>query len=160
MSNRWSPSVKLLIVVILLLGTVWLLAQVHVIIAPIIIALLLAYLVSLPVGWILHRTGWRRGPVVLMTQAVVILLLLTIPALITPWAVNAFGAFGNTLVNVGQELLQVEPKPLVITSSLTHRSRTVLPADQSMAARRSWDRTRRPSKVSRGCWRRSPAAQP
>ena len=119
MSNRWSPSVKLLIVVILLLGTVWLLAQVHVIIAPIIIALLLAYLVSLPVGWILHRTGWRRGPVVLMTQAVVILLLLTIPALITPWAVNAFGAFGNTLVKVGQELLQVEPKPLVITSSLT-----------------------------------------
>ena len=42
MSNRWSPSVKLLIVVILLLGTVWLLAQVHVIMAPIIIALLLA----------------------------------------------------------------------------------------------------------------------
>ena len=35
---------------------------------PIIIALLLAYLVSLPVGWILHRTGWRRGPVVLMTR--------------------------------------------------------------------------------------------
>jgi len=28
MSNRWSPSVKLLIVVILLLGTVWLLAHV------------------------------------------------------------------------------------------------------------------------------------
>jgi HAD superfamily hydrolase (TIGR01549 family) len=119
MSNRWSPFVKQLIVVILLFGTVWLLAQVHVIIAPIIIALLLAYIVSLPVGWILHRTGWRRAPVVLITQIVVVLLLLTIPALITPWAVNAFGAFGNTLVKVGQELLQVEPKPISITSSLT-----------------------------------------
>ena len=62
MSNRWSPFVKQLIVVIVLLGTVWLLAQVQVIIAPIIIALLLAYIVSLPVGRILHRTGWRRAP--------------------------------------------------------------------------------------------------
>ena len=119
MSNRWSPSVKLLAVVILLLGTVWLLAQVHVIIAPVIIALLLAYIVSLPVGWILHRTGWRRTPVVLLTQVVVMLLLLTIPAIIAPWAVNAFSAFGNTLVKVGQELLEVEPKPISITSSLT-----------------------------------------
>jgi HAD superfamily hydrolase (TIGR01549 family) len=119
MSNRWSPSVKLLIVVILLLGTVWLVARVHVIIAPIIIALLLAYVVSLPVGWILHHTGWRRGPVVLVTQLVVILLLLTIPALITPWAVNSFSAFGNTLVKVRQELLQVEPEPIAFTSSLT-----------------------------------------
>ena len=119
MSNRWSPFVKQLIVVILLLGTVWLLAQVHVIIAPIIIALLLAYIVSLPVGWILHRTGWRRGPVILMSQIFVVLLLLTIPAIIMPWAVNAFSAFGNTLVKVGEELLQVEPKPISITSSLT-----------------------------------------
>ncbi len=119
MSNRWSPFVKQLIVVILLFGTVWLLAQIHVIIPPVIIALLLAYIVSVPVGWILHRTGWRRAPVVLITQIVVVLLLLTIPALITPWAVNAFGAFGNTLVKVGQELLQVEPKPISITSSLT-----------------------------------------
>ena len=119
MSNRWSPFVKQLIVVILLLGTVWLLAQVHAIIPPVIIALLLAYIVSLPVDWILHRTGWRRGPVVLITQTVVVLLLLTIPALITPWAVNAFGAFGNTLVKVGQELLQVGPKPIAITPSLT-----------------------------------------
>jgi len=119
MSNRWSPFVKQLIVVILILGAVWLLAQVHVIITPIIIALLLAYIVSLPVDWILHRTGWRRGPVVLITQTVVVLLLLTIPAIITPWVVNAFSAFGNTLVKVGQELLEVEPKPINITSSLT-----------------------------------------
>ena len=54
-----------------------------------------------------------------MTQIVVLLLLLTIPAIITPWAVNAFSAFGNTLVKVGQELLEVEPKPISITSSLT-----------------------------------------
>jgi HAD superfamily hydrolase (TIGR01549 family) len=119
MSSRWSPFVKQLIVIVLLLGSVWLVARVHVIIALIVIALLLAYLVSLPVSWILHRTGWRRGPVILVTQTVVILLLLTIPAIIAPWAVNAFAAFGNTLVNVGQELLQVEPKPIAITSSLT-----------------------------------------
>ena len=119
MRNRWNPFVKQLVVIGLLVGGIWLLARVRVIIAPVIIALLLAYLVSLPVGWILPRTGWSRAPVVLFTQTVVVLMVLTIPALITPWAVNAFGAFGNTLVKVSQELLQVEPKPISITSTLT-----------------------------------------
>jgi HAD superfamily hydrolase (TIGR01549 family) len=119
MRNRWSPFVKQLVVIGLLIGTVWLLTRVRVIIAPVIIALLLAYLVSQPVAWILHRTGWSRAPVVLLAEIVVLLLLLTIPALITPWAVNAIGAFGNTLGKVGQELLQVGLKPIAITPSLT-----------------------------------------
>ena len=88
-----------------------------------------------------------------------ILLLLTIPALITPWAVNAFGAFGNTLVKVGQELLQVEPKPLVITSSLTlDLGLFYQPINQGLLS--LLGPNERPSKASRGCWRRSPAAQP
>jgi len=119
MGNRWSPFVKQLVVIGLLVGVVWLVARVRVLIAPVIIALLLAYLVSMPVGWILRRTGWSRAPVVLLTEIVVVLVLLTIPALIAPWAVNAFTAFGNTLVKVGQELLQVGPKPIAITPSIT-----------------------------------------
>lgn len=119
MRNRWSPFVKQLVVIGVLIGVVWLMTRVRVIIAPVIIALLLAYLVSQPVSWILHRTGWSRAPVVLLAEIVVLLLLLTIPALITPWAVNAFGAFGNTLVKVVQELLEVEPKPLAVTPTLT-----------------------------------------
>ncbi len=119
MRNRWSPFVKQLVVIGLLIGAVWLMARVRVIIAPVIIALLLAYLVSQPVGWTLHRTGWSRAPVALLAEIVVLLLFLTIPALITPWAVNALGAFGNTLVKVGQELLQVEPKPIAVTPTLT-----------------------------------------
>ncbi len=119
MNNRWSPFVKQLIIIGLLLGSVWLMTQVRVLIAPVVIALLLAYLVSVPVGWILRRTGWSRALVVLVTEIVVVLLLLTIPALITPRAVNAFSAFSNTLVKVGQELLQVEPKPISITPSIT-----------------------------------------
>ncbi len=159
MSNRWSPFVKQLVVVVLLLGTVWLLAQVHVIIAPIIIALLLAYIVSLPVSWILHRTGWRRTPVVLITQIVVVLLLLTIPAIITPWAVNAFGAFGNTLVKVGQELLQVEPKPIIITSSLTlDLGPFYQPINQWLLSLLGPNATT--LEIFEGCWDRSPAARP
>ena len=119
MRNRWSPFVKQLVVIGLLVGSVWLLVA----------------------GARDHRAGDRRAaaglpgfaacrldpaphrlvarPVVFFTQLVVVLLVLTIPAVITPWAVNAFSAFGNTLVKVSQELLQVEPKPLNITSTLT-----------------------------------------
>lgn len=119
MKNHWSPFVKQLVIVGVLLGSVWLLTRVRVIIAPVIIALLLAYLVSQPVGWILRRTGWPRAPVVLLAEIVVLLLFLTIPAVITPWAVNALAGFGNTLIKVGQELLQVEPKPIAVTPTLT-----------------------------------------
>ncbi len=119
MNTRWSPFFKQLVTVTLLIGAVWLLVRARQLIPPVIIALLLAYLVSLPVGWILRRTGWPRTPVALVSQIVVVLLLLTIPALIAPWAVNAFTAFSNTLVNVGQALLKVEPEPLKITSTLT-----------------------------------------
>lgn len=117
--TRWNPFFKQLVIVVALIGTVWFLFRARVILAPLVIALLLAYLVSLPVRWILRRTGWPRTPVVILAELVILLLVMTIPALIMPWAVNAFAAFGNTLVKVGQELMQVEPKPIIVTSSLT-----------------------------------------
>lgn len=119
MNTRWSPFFKQLIIVGLAVGATWLLFRVRLLLAPLIIALLLAYLVSLPAGWVLRRTGWSRTAVIAITEVVVVLLLLTVPAAITPWLVNALGALGNTLVNVTQELLNVTPRPIAITPTLT-----------------------------------------
>ncbi|OQA45774.1 MAG: AI-2 transport protein TqsA [Chloroflexi bacterium ADurb.Bin325] len=117
MSTRWNPFFKQLVIVITLVAMVWLVTRTSVILAPVILTLLLAYLVSLPVDRFIRNTGWPRTPVVFITEMVVILLLLTVPAAITPWLINALTSFGNTLVNIVQELLEATPKPISITPS-------------------------------------------
>lgn len=119
MSTRWSPFVKQLVIIILLIVGVWLLARVQAVLAPLVLALLLAYIVSLPAGWIIRRTGWPRGPVILITQIVVLAVLLTVPAMIAPSVVSALTVFGNTFVSVIQALLEATPKPITISPSLT-----------------------------------------
>jgi predicted PurR-regulated permease PerM/phosphoglycolate phosphatase-like HAD superfamily hydrolase len=115
MNTRWNPFFKQLVSIVALVAAVWLLTKMSVILAPVILTLLLAYLVSLPVGRFIRNTGWPRTPVVFLTELIVVLLVLTVPATITPWLVNALTSFGNTLVNIVQELLEATPKPIAIT---------------------------------------------
>ncbi len=119
MSTRWSPFVKQLVIIILLIAGVWLLARVRAVLAPLVLALLLAYIVAQPAGWIIRRTGWPRGPVILITQVVVLSFLLTVPAMVAPGLVSALTVFGNTFVTVIQELLEATPKPITIPPSFT-----------------------------------------
>lgn len=118
-TSRWDFFFKQLIVIGSLVALIWVLSRLRVIMPPVILALLLAYLVSLPVNWVLRRTGWPRGPVTFLAELIVVLLVLTTPAVIMPRLVNVSIAFTNTLVKVIQELLQVEPKPITILPSLT-----------------------------------------
>lgn len=119
MKNRWNPFLKQLVIVVSLIAAVWLIYRLRVMIAPLVLALLLAYLVSLPVGWVLRRFAWRRTPVIIITEIATLALLLSAPAVIVPWLVNALSAFATTSVSVVQELLEATPKPISITPSLT-----------------------------------------
>lgn len=53
----------------------------RVMIAPTIVAFLLAFILSYPVSWIQGRTGWARGPIVGLIYIVLILLIAATPAL-------------------------------------------------------------------------------
>ncbi len=119
MDTRWNPFLKQLVVIGTLIGAVWLLARTRVILTPLILAFFLAYLVSLMAGGVLRRTGWPRTPVVIVSEIVVVLLLLTLPAVVMPSLVNTLTGFINNLVSVIQELLEVTPKPIVLTPSWT-----------------------------------------
>jgi predicted PurR-regulated permease PerM/phosphoglycolate phosphatase-like HAD superfamily hydrolase len=119
MNTRWSPFFKQLVIVVALVFTVWLIARTIDVITPLVLAMLLAYVVSLAVDRFTRDTHWPRTPVVLISELVIVLLILTVPALITPWLVTAAGAFINTLANVSQELLQATPRPITIAPSLT-----------------------------------------
>ncbi len=119
MDTRWNPFVKQLIVIVALIGAVWLLARTSVVWTPLILAFFLAYLVSPLAGWVLRRTGWPRTLTVIVSEIVVVLLLLTVPAVVMPSLVNTLIGFINNLISITQEFLQVTPKPIVLTPSLT-----------------------------------------
>lgn len=119
MNTRWNPFIKQLVIIGLVVGAVWLLARVSAILAPLILAFLLAYLVSLPAGWLLRRTGWPRSLVVALSELVVVVLLLTVPAAVMPSVVNTLIGFTNSLITIIQELLEATPKPLTLSPTLT-----------------------------------------
>jgi HAD superfamily hydrolase (TIGR01509 family) len=117
--TAWSSFIKQIVTVALLVGGVLLFFRLRILFGPLIIALLLAYIIHLPLKRVMANTGWSRNTAVLVTELVTVLLVLTVPAAITPWFISSITAFSNSLVKVIQELLTVTPQPISITSSLT-----------------------------------------
>ncbi|MCB0044096.1 MAG: AI-2E family transporter [Caldilineaceae bacterium] len=60
-SRKWGTATKIVVASILALLTIILLITFRVMIAPTIVALLLAFILSYPVNWVIRRTGWQRG---------------------------------------------------------------------------------------------------
>ena len=116
--TRWSPFTKQLVVVALLIGAAFLVLRIGVVIPPLIIALFFAYFISLGIPWVQRNTGWSRGVAAILTELFILLILFTVPALITPWLVNAVNGFISTLSKVINELLSATPKPIEVTPSL------------------------------------------
>lgn len=116
--TRWNPFTKQLVVVALLVGAVFLLFRVSEIIPPLIIALFLAYLVAGAIPGLQRQTGWSRGGAAIVMEIFIVLVVLTLPALITPWLINAVTGFAATITKVFNELLSATPKPIEITPKL------------------------------------------
>lgn len=116
--TEWNPFSKQLAVVVLLLGAVFLLFRVSVIIPPLIIALFLAYLIASAIPGLQRQMGWSRGAAALVMELLIVLAVLTLPALITPWLINAVTGFGDTFAKVINELLSATPRPIEITPDL------------------------------------------
>jgi predicted PurR-regulated permease PerM/phosphoglycolate phosphatase-like HAD superfamily hydrolase len=116
--TQWTPFTKQLVVVALLIGAAFLLFRVSSVIPPLIIALVFAYFISVGIPLVQRNTGWSRGAAAGVTEFFILLLVLIVPAAITPWLVNAVTGFGNTLAKVINELLSATPKPIEITPNL------------------------------------------
>jgi HAD superfamily hydrolase (TIGR01549 family) len=116
--TQWTPFTKQLVVVALLVGAAFLLFRISGIIPPLIIALLFAYFISVGIPWVQRNTGWSRGAAAGLTEFFILILVLIVPAAITPWLVNAITAFGSTLAKVINELLSATPQPIEITPNL------------------------------------------
>jgi HAD superfamily hydrolase (TIGR01509 family) len=118
-TTRWNPFFKQLVVITGLIGAVWLLFRVRAILAPLVLALLFAYVISLPVNRLERRTGWSRTLLALLVLLTAIIVIIVASVLLVPALYNLLLSFGTTLVNVVTELLNVEPRPVAITPELT-----------------------------------------
>ncbi len=81
---RWSPSTKLTVLLLLLGLGIFLIYHFSAAITPLILALLLAYILSPVVGWIQARLHMRRGWATLLAYLVLLVLLVGIPLVVIP----------------------------------------------------------------------------
>jgi HAD superfamily hydrolase (TIGR01549 family) len=119
LNNRWTPPFKLLVIVAVLIAGIWLVFRAQVVIRPLVLALLLSLLASYPADWMTRRTGWPRGVSSGIVLLVALLLVSALSVLVLPWLVALLRSFGATLVSVIQQMLEVTPKPVLITPGLS-----------------------------------------
>lgn len=114
MSARWSPFTKGVIIVGLMLFGIWLLDRFHALVGPLVTTALVAYLLNLPVGWLVRRTGLGRTSAAAAVYLVVILLLILAPTLIGPRLVNQVSALEIDFQAVQEALQRFADEPIII----------------------------------------------
>ena len=75
-TRRWNTTTKIIVASILALLGIVLLVTFRQVIAPTIVAFLLAFVLGYPVNWLQQRTGWGRGATVIAVYVMVVLGLL------------------------------------------------------------------------------------
>ena len=114
MSSRWSPLTKGIVIVGALIATVWVLFRFSSVLPPLIVALILAYILSLPISWIVGRTGWPRTPIVAIVFLLLIFLLVLGSVLIIPELVALVRDLTVNLQGVVSAIRDLSAQPLVL----------------------------------------------
>ncbi len=112
----WSNTTKLIVLVILMIIGGWVLVRFSAAIPPLIIAALLAFLLSPPTNWLVRHTGLPRGIAVLLVFLAVLVFIILTPVLITPSLVSLtsnvqfdFESFNAFIDNIGSVALKWGP---------------------------------------------------
>jgi HAD superfamily hydrolase (TIGR01549 family) len=113
MTARWSTFTKAAVVGGLLLVGVWLLSQFHALVGPVVTALLLAYVLNLPVGLLTRRTGMGRTLVTVIVFTVAVLLLIALPIIIGPRLVSLVSTLQIDIEALLDAMEQLAAEPVV-----------------------------------------------
>jgi HAD superfamily hydrolase (TIGR01509 family) len=112
-STKWSPTVKRLVViglVILLLVAAYLLRA---LIPPIGLAVVLAYLLKPLADRLERRTKWPRTAVVLLVFFVLLVVLSLIPVVVVPYVVNQVGRLSGELQGLADDVARLFSRQIV-----------------------------------------------
>ena len=99
-SKRWSNVTKIIVASVLAVLAIILLALFRTMIAPTIVAFLLAFILGYPVTWIQRRTGWGRGMIVALIYVALLALLVLAPVIFIPRFDNVSASLLETLVEL------------------------------------------------------------
>lgn len=113
-SPIWSLRLKRIVVACLIVVLLLLVYQLRQVIVPLIMALVVAYVVSPIVGFIDKRTKLSRTASIAVVYLFIVVLLVAIPATTVPVAIREVGDFVENLPRYLAELNQTLSQPIII----------------------------------------------
>ena len=113
-SRRWNNVTKVIISATLVIIFLVLIITFRAMIAPTIVALLLAFILSYPVNWIQRQTGWARRTAVVVLYMVLLTLVAVTPAFFIPRALTLFASLQQTIEDLIAQL-QTTSTGLLVT---------------------------------------------
>ena len=121
MSKKWSDSTKRLVMTGVIIALILTLYRFRAIIAPTVIAIILAYILNPLVKFIQARTGFSRAWAVSILYLVLIVLLSLVPAIFVPILVQEVREINVDIQEVAGGISSSSPGPSSFsTIPLTH----------------------------------------
>ncbi len=111
-SRRWSNVTKIIVATTLVVLVIVLVVTFRAMIAPTIVAFLLAFILSHPVNWLQRHTGWARGAAVAVLYVVIIAVLALMPALFIQRAMGLLASLQHTLEDLVISMRSAQAAPL------------------------------------------------
>ncbi len=112
-ARRWSNLTKILVAATLAVSAIVLLITFRVLIAPTVVAFLLAFILSYPVNWIQRSTGWARGLAVSVIYVALLIVATVVPILVIPRLADLLTALQATLEELIASLQGISGGPFL-----------------------------------------------
>lgn len=110
-SRRWSNVTKIVVASVLVVLTIIVLITFRVLIAPTVVAFLLAFILGYPVNWIQRSTGWARNISVTVVYIVMLAVVALTPVFVIPRLVDLVASLQETLQRLINDLQNITTGP-------------------------------------------------
>lgn len=114
MEERWSPTTKRMVAIFVIIAFVLFLVRIRAILAPLLITLILAYILSPVADFLTGHLRLKRLFAVAIIYLGLIAILITLPALFIPQLIDQIQNFVEALPDLVQETGEFIRQPLVI----------------------------------------------
>ena len=112
LSRRWSPLTKQIVVVGGLIAGIWLIFRFSSILSPLIIALMLAYVLTPFVSWIHRRIRIPRWIILVFVYLLLLVIIGLTPALVIPSFIQQFTDLQLDLQSVTESTIELATRPI------------------------------------------------
>ena len=113
-SRRWSAQTKLVVVIATMIAVVWALFRFSSLLSPLIIAIILAYLLTPLVNWLHRRARFPRVVALLVVYIILLGLISVVPLLVVPPLVKEFGNFRLDLESIIVNVMGFLSRPISV----------------------------------------------